>query len=329
MEPPNLSTWNLKYDGSSCAADFLERLEELREMHGVSEARMLRAMPLLLEGECLAWYRNNSVVMQTWDEFLLAFRKYFLRNDYFFDLEAKISRRVQGLDEDVLQYVTAMQTLCRRHGAIPPHRQLDWVKRNLRPEIKHMIWNKTYDDIRDLMEDAKAAQDALHELQAVYRVPRPESHQLPGNAAPRNAATVAAPTVITAAPKVVAAASTAAPRTAAAPSTVTAPGLAYASPRWRRRERRPSDQPERTSVPPLRAIEDSKTAVVPAEKKVVRFDAPNRENSSIVCWRCGQSGHYRSQCTGTAKLFCSRCERPGVLSRNCECPRPGNETRGG
>lgn len=37
------------------------------------------------------------------------------------------------------------------------------------------------------------------------------------------------------------------------------------------------------------------------------------------CWRCGEMGHYRAACRGPAKVFCSRCGKEGVLSRNCTC----------
>lgn len=48
-------------------------------------------------------------------------------------------------------------------------------------------------------------------------------------------------------------------------------------------------------------------------------------NPTEVCWRCGQRGHFKTQCRGKFKLFCSRCGKDGVYSRDCRCPRPGNE----
>lgn len=47
---------------------------------------------------------------------------------------------------------------------------------------------------------------------------------------------------------------------------------------------------------------------------------------SILCWRCGKTGHTRYQCDREPKLFCSRCLQPGVLSRECVCP-PRTQTR--
>lgn len=48
-------------------------------------------------------------------------------------------------------------------------------------------------------------------------------------------------------------------------------------------------------------------------------------NRTAVCWRCGQRGHFKTQCRGQFKLFCSRCGKDGIYSRDCPCPRSGNE----
>lgn len=56
----------------------------------------------------------------------------------------------------------------------------------------------------------------------------------------------------------------------------------------------------------------------PKPAKQVRFTTNNA--APIVCWRCGQTGHMRSQCRAAPRLFCSRCGKQGVLSRDCRCP---------
>lgn len=51
-----------------------------------------------------------------------------------------------------------------------------------------------------------------------------------------------------------------------------------------------------------------------------------RENPKVpkpletICWRCGEAGHYRTQCRNPPKLFCSRRRREGILSKDCPCP---------
>ena len=44
--------------------------------------------------------------------------------------------------------------------------------------------------------------------------------------------------------------------------------------------------------------------------------------STAVCFRCGETGHFRTSCTNEPRIFCSRCKKPNVMSRDCNCPRP-------
>lgn len=48
---------------------------------------------------------------------------------------------------------------------------------------------------------------------------------------------------------------------------------------------------------------------------------PPGRNTTITCFRCGENGHYRSECRNAPRLFCSRCRRPGIMSRDCDCDR--------
>lgn len=57
------------------------------------------------------------------------------------------------------------------------------------------------------------------------------------------------------------------------------------------------------------------TAGVPA---LMSLSIATPENCQ--CWRCGEFGHLRTQCRGPSLLFCSRCNRQGVMSRYCPCP---------
>lgn len=53
---------------------------------------------------------------------------------------------------------------------------------------------------------------------------------------------------------------------------------------------------------------------------------PTGTLSGAICWRCGETGHYRSNCRNPPKLFCSRCRREGVMSRDCSCQQSENQT---
>ncbi|XP_067621585.1 uncharacterized protein [Eurosta solidaginis] len=49
----------------------------------------------------------------------------------------------------------------------------------------------------------------------------------------------------------------------------------------------------------------------------------SREES---CWRCKELGHMRHQCRKARRLFCSRCGRDNVLSRDCWCDKASTLT---
>lgn len=59
---------------------------------------------------------------------------------------------------------------------------------------------------------------------------------------------------------------------------------------------------------------DSKTACLPA-----RQHTEDLRRNEIVCWRCGQNGHLRWKCKNPPRLFCSRCGKQGIPTRDCPC----------
>lgn len=46
-------------------------------------------------------------------------------------------------------------------------------------------------------------------------------------------------------------------------------------------------------------------------------------NPDKRCWRCGREGHRQQGCTGARILFCSRCGKKNIRSKDCRCP--GND----
>lgn len=63
------------------------------------------------------------------------------------------------------------------------------------------------------------------------------------------------------------------------------------------------------------------------QKTTNPFQTPTQQfNRTTDCWRCGQTGHTRFQCSNAPIALCSQCGQHGDF-RQCPC-RAGNELRG-
>uniref|UniRef100_A0A1B0C7S1 Uncharacterized protein n=1 Tax=Glossina palpalis gambiensis TaxID=67801 RepID=A0A1B0C7S1_9MUSC len=51
--------WSVRYDGESCALDFIARIEELCDVYDLPPDIMPRIIMELLNGKAAIWYRNN------------------------------------------------------------------------------------------------------------------------------------------------------------------------------------------------------------------------------------------------------------------------------
>jgi hypothetical protein len=65
--------WGLKFTPDDSVHTFLERLGKLKVAYRFSVEAILRAMPELLKGQAILWFRNNQRTWNTWDEFLNEF----------------------------------------------------------------------------------------------------------------------------------------------------------------------------------------------------------------------------------------------------------------
>jgi hypothetical protein len=144
--------WNLKFDGEKGAVAFLERLDELKSAYLIEEKDLFPALPELLKGKAVLWYRINKSEWNSYQDFVTSFKENYLPPDYENTLEDEIRARTQGADEQVRDYVISLRTLIRRHGGISASKQLDFLYRNLRPEYKTYIRRHDFESIHELMQ---------------------------------------------------------------------------------------------------------------------------------------------------------------------------------
>lgn len=239
--------WNLTFDGGKDVFGFLERIDEMIGSYLIPRDSLLPALPLLLKGKALLWYRNNITQWKSWDKFISDFKNYFLPPRFMLQIEDEIKARTQGPAETVKEYVTAMQTLIRRSN-VSPEIQVERIYQNLRPEYTFFIHRDDLSTLPDLVKMGEEYEQIRME-QARFKPP------------PNPAQTF---------------------------------------------------MPEAAYQFPGRKMYNTPIASIQPEY-----------NSRECCWRCGQRGHNRKFCQRPAKLFCSRCGKEGVYSKEC-CLRPEN-----
>lgn len=112
--------WNISFSvrrGQDVEA-FLARISEGRALFPVSDADLIRCLPLFLTGVTLQWFRNDQGRWTTWQTFQAACRLCFRDPDYQYALREEIMCRTQGPDEPVADFLTHLRGLFAHLG--PP-----------------------------------------------------------------------------------------------------------------------------------------------------------------------------------------------------------------
>ena len=103
-----VKNWGITYSGDrrTSVDNFLARLEEGRAVSFLSEEELMIALPFLLDGLALQWFRQNKSSWPTWAHFRAAFRARFGDIKYQWRLDEQVAGRVQGEDESTADYLT-------------------------------------------------------------------------------------------------------------------------------------------------------------------------------------------------------------------------------
>ncbi|KAJ8913247.1 hypothetical protein NQ315_012865, partial [Exocentrus adspersus] len=282
--------WNLRFNGKTDAVEFLEKLCEFQEHSGISTTALLPTLYEIFQGNALAWYRNNRELWSCWEDFVTDFKQFYLPVDYESFLEEQIYHRRQQPGESGRDYLVALQTLLRRHGGFTPEKALYRLHGNLRPEYKEYIRLSDVQGTRDLVRRIEEF-ETIQEEKSRSKVRQPN----------------AIPSYVNR-PKVTAPPPPAGPSPRRDPEPTTAPPRPPAMTSNRGNPHPTAPRPTAFS-PNIR----------PSEANSAPTSSSFDQNS--VCWRCGNGGHFRSQCQAPPRLFCSRCGQPGIMTRDCQCSR--------
>lgn len=278
--------WRVYFDGSNDPVAFIERVQEIYDAQNIPLDALLPHMPDLLQGDAALSYRNNRREWKTWTQFVTDFRSFYFSINYAEDLELEISNRRQQTGETSGSYITDLQTLIRRHGGIGPEDELKWLYRNLLPEYRQQICRSDF-------VDRTTFSRVVRETELLFRDLRPtdESQSL-AFPKPRNLPV----------------------------------SRRLAEHHVNRPSRPDSHVVYRSSRPVTEIPATGRPYSRPGPSRTQRPDVPSARQPigrNPVCWRCGETGHFRTAYQNAAKLFCSRCGKEGVLSRDC-CCRPEN-----
>ena len=134
-KPPNLEKWNLKFTGEakSSVHGFIERVKELSKARNISDRQLFESAIELFSGKALNWYRANIDRFDDWDSLSELLCRHFEPPDYKSRLFRDIIERTQDTSEGIIEYLSCMQAMFRRHGGLSDEVQLDLLIRNLSP----------------------------------------------------------------------------------------------------------------------------------------------------------------------------------------------------
>lgn len=146
--------WNCRFNGKGDPIAFLERLQELKECYGITDAETIAALPELFQDSALLWYRNFRTQLNSWSSFLSLFYDYFAPQQFEYTLRREIYQRIQRPGENAQDYTTSILTLMRRCG-LSEQEQLEVLFGNLRSEYKLYIRQGEARSVEDLLRRAR------------------------------------------------------------------------------------------------------------------------------------------------------------------------------
>ncbi|KAL9904912.1 uncharacterized protein ACN2A1_005035 [Glossina fuscipes fuscipes] len=175
--------WSLRYDGESCALEFIARIEELCEVYDLLPDIMPRIIMELLHGKAAIWYLNNRKVWAGWQEFKQEFLQFFLPTRYLDRLDDQVRQTFQRVGEKFRDYALRLQDLMR-HLEYTTQQKLDRIDRNSQREYQLFFGDTTGKDLNEMIALGERFEDiptvaTTPLLRETTEIPRPLGEHAP------------------------------------------------------------------------------------------------------------------------------------------------------
>lgn len=153
--------WNLHFSGDGdemLASDFIQKLKDLAQSRGVSNAEVLNGMPELLTGSAAKWYR--TVVRDKPFDSLGDFSTRFLEDfEPFYKVDTRLEmlrKRLQQPTEKIVMYFAHMENEFHTMPHPPTVKeQIRLIRKNLLPQFITQLALQSFETVHELKTACK------------------------------------------------------------------------------------------------------------------------------------------------------------------------------
>ncbi|XP_047991444.1 uncharacterized protein LOC125230351 [Leguminivora glycinivorella] len=172
-----IKEWNLTFKPGYSAVEFIERIEELISASDIAKEDVLLALPRILQGKALLWYRNNVDTWNSWEEFIALFKLYYFPANYEDNLIASIMSRKQKYKENFTDYLTDLQTLMRRYGNLSEKEKLHRIYENMQKNYKLYVKKQDFKDLPGLLQLTSEYENIIYPYDNRFMRDKPQEEE--------------------------------------------------------------------------------------------------------------------------------------------------------
>lgn len=173
-KPVPVHQWHLKFTGEPSGMSvsaFLERIEELCVARNISKKVLFETAIDVFDGQAATWYRSVRKSCSSWTDVVQQLRLAYQPSNYDDQLFNEILKRTQGPQENIGQYVAAMQGLFDRLSvSLVEETRLRILMQNIAPFYQQQLPLQDPKSINELQSLGRRIEDKRRLLEA-YRPP--------------------------------------------------------------------------------------------------------------------------------------------------------------